>query len=128
MRYVLLFLIVMPALEIAVLLLSGRTIGVWTTVMLIISTGIIGTYLAKQQGLEVLRKVQEQMKYGQIPGDALIDGMCVLVGGTMLISPGFVTDLFGLILLLPPSRKIIKPIILRLIRNMINKGNIKIIR
>jgi UPF0716 protein FxsA len=128
MKYLLLFLIAMPAAEIAVLLLSGNTIGVWPTVLLIILTGIIGAYLAKQQGLETLRKAQEQMRYGQLPGDALLDGICILIGGTFLLTPGFVSDIIGLLLLLPPTRKIIKPLLLRMIRNMIDKKKITIIR
>ncbi|CAH0346231.1 FxsA family protein [Bacillus sp. CECT 9360] len=128
MKYFFLLIIAMPALEIAVLLLSGQTIGVWPTILLIILTGVIGTYLAKQQGLETIKKAQEQMRYGQLPGDALLDGICVLVGGTLLLTPGFVSDLLGLILLLPPTRKVIKPLILKMIKNMIDKKKITIIR
>ncbi|WP_409302130.1 FxsA family protein [Peribacillus sp. SCS-155] len=128
MRYMLLFLIVIPAIEIAVLIQSGRIIGAFPTVLMIIATGIIGAYLAKQQGLEVIRKAQEQMRYGQLPGDALLDGVCILIGGTLLLSPGFVTDLIGLVLLLPPTRRFIKPLLLKLIRNMMNKGRFTIIR
>ncbi|RFU65980.1 FxsA family protein [Peribacillus glennii] len=128
MKYFLLILIALPTVEIAVLLFTGRTIGFWPTLALMISTGVIGAYLAKQQGLETLRKAQEQMRYGQVPGSALLDGICVLVGGTLLLTPGFVSDLFGLFLLLPPTRKIIKPLLLKLLRNMIDKGNITIIR
>ncbi|RFU67733.1 FxsA family protein [Bacillus sp. V59.32b] len=128
MKYFFLLIIAMPALEIAVLLLSGQTIGVWPTILLIILTGVIGTYLAKQQGLETIKKAQEQMRYGQLPGDALLDGICVLVGGTLLLTPGFISDLLGLILLLPPTRKVIKPMILKMIKNMIDKRKITIIR
>lgn len=128
MKYFMLLLIALPAIEISVLLLTGKTIGFWPTLLLMISTGVIGAYLAKQQGLETLRKAQEQMRYGQVPGDALLDGICVLVGGTLLLTPGFVSDIMGLFLLLPPTRKIIKPILMKIIRNMIDKRNIKIIR
>lgn len=128
MRYFMLLLIALPAIEISVLLLTGKTIGFWPTLLLMISTGVIGAYLAKQQGYETLRKAQEQMRYGQVPGDALLDGICVLVGGTLLLTPGFVSDIMGLFLLLPPTRKIIKPILMKIIRNMIDKRNITIIR
>lgn len=128
MKYFFLLIIALPAVEIAVLLLSGQTIGVWPTILLIFLTGVIGSYLAKQQGLETIKKAQDQMSYGQLPGDALLDGICVLVGGTLLLTPGFVTDLIGLILLLPPTRKIIKPLMLKMIKNMIDKRKITIIR
>ncbi|WP_153123964.1 FxsA family protein [Peribacillus tepidiphilus] len=128
MRYLLLFLIIIPALEIGVLLYSGKTIGVIPTILLIIATGIAGAYLAKQQGLETIRKAQQQISYGKMPGDALIDGICILVGGCLLLTPGFITDLIGFILLLPPTRIVVKPFIKRMFRSMINKGNLTIIR
>lgn len=128
MRYLLLFLIIIPALEIGVLLYSGKTIGVIPTILLIIATGIAGAYLAKQQGLETIRKAQQQISYGKMPGDALIDGICILVGGCLLLIPGFITDLIGFILLLPPTRIVVKPFIKRMFRSMINKGNLTIIR
>ncbi|WP_374721300.1 FxsA family protein [Peribacillus tepidiphilus] len=128
MRYLLFFLIIIPALEIGVLLYSGKTIGVIPTILLIFATGIAGAYLAKQQGLETIRKAQQQISYGKMPGDALIDGICILVGGCLLLTPGFITDLIGFILLLPPTRIVVKPFITRMFRSMINKGNITIIR
>ncbi|WP_108671264.1 FxsA family protein [Peribacillus acanthi] len=128
MRYLLLFLIIIPAGEIAILLTAGKTIGVFPTILLIIATGITGAYLAKQQGLEVIRQAQRQMQYGQMPENTIIDGICILVGGVLLLTPGFITDSIGFILLLPPTRAMIRPFIIRTFRNMINKGNIKIIR
>jgi UPF0716 protein FxsA len=128
MKYLVLFLIALPTVEISVLLVSGKTIGVWPTLILIIATGLIGAYLAKQQGLETLRQAQEQMRYGRLPGNALLDGVCILIGGTFLLTPGFVSDLFGLVLLLPQTRKIIKPVLLKIIRKMIDKKKITIIR
>lgn len=120
--------IIVPALEIGVLVLSGNTIGFWPTVLMIILTGVIGAWLAKKQGMETLRKAQEQMQYGRLPGDAIIDGLCIMAGGLLLLTPGFVTDLTGLFLLLPPTRKLFKPILMRLFRNWINRGRITIIR
>ena len=128
MKYLLLFLIIVPAAEIAILLTAGNTIGVLPTILLIIATGIAGSYLAKQQGLEVIRQAQRQMQYGQMPGNTIIDGICILVGGVLLLTPGFISDSMGFILLLPPTRTMIRPFIVRIFRSMIDKGNIKIIR
>jgi UPF0716 protein FxsA len=128
MRLLLILIIVIPALEIGVLLLSGKTIGVIPTVLLIILTGVVGAWLAKKQGIETFKKAQQQMQYGQIPGEAIIDGLCILVGGLFLFSPGFVTDLTGILLLFPKSRNLIKPVLLRIIRKMIDKNQITIIR
>ncbi|EAR64031.1 hypothetical protein B14911_07428 [Bacillus sp. NRRL B-14911] len=128
MRYILLLLIVIPAAEIGVLLLSGKVIGVWLTILLIICTGLLGAYLAKKQGLETIRRVQEQLGRGQLPGDAVLDGICILVGGTLLLTPGFITDITGFLLLLPPSRIFFKNILMKIFRSRIQRGNIKIIR
>lgn len=128
MRYLFLLIILIPAAEIGVLLLSGNTIGVWPTIALMILTGVIGAYLAKKEGLATIRKVQEQLSYGQIPGDALLDGICILVGGTLLLTPGFLSDITGFFMLFPPTRKVCKVFITRYFRKRINRGNIKIIK
>jgi len=128
MRYLFLLIIVIPALDIGVLLFSGKTIGVWPTIALIILTGVIGAYLAKREGLQTIRRVQEQLSYGQLPGDALLDGICILIGGTLLLTPGFMTDVSGFFFLFPPTRKPIKILIIKMWQRKINKGNIKIIK
>lgn len=128
MRLLMLLIIIIPAIEIGVLILSGRTIGAIATVFLIILTGVIGAWLAKQQGVETLRNAQQQMQYGQVPGVAIIDGLCILVGGLLLLTPGFITDTVGFLLLIPISRNKIKPFILTMIKKMIDKNQITIIR
>ncbi|WP_066315434.1 FxsA family protein [Bacillus sp. FJAT-29814] len=127
MRLFFILIVVVPAAEIGILLLSGKTIGFWPTLSLIILTGVLGTYLAKREGLQTIRRVQEQMAMGQIPGQALLDGICILVGGTLLLAPGFITDITGFLMLFPPTRKFFKLLIANFIRKRIQKGNIKII-
>jgi len=128
MRYILLLLIIVPALEIGLLVLSGQAFGLIPTVLLIITTGILGAYLAKKQGMETLRKAQQDMQSGQLPGDAIIDGLCILVGGVVLLTPGFITDAIGFLLLLPPTRKMFKPFIYKLFKRWSNNGNVIIYR
>ncbi|WP_449537225.1 FxsA family protein [Ferdinandcohnia sp. Marseille-Q9671] len=128
MRYLLALIIIVPALEISVLILSGKTLGVPITFLLIILTGVIGAWLAKKEGLETLRRAQEQMNYGQAPGESILDGICILVGGILLLSPGYITDLIGFLLLLPVTRKFFKPIIGNWIRRMVEKGQYTVIR
>lgn len=128
MRYLILLLIIVPAAEIAFLLLSGRTIGIFPTILLIILTGILGSYLAKKQGLETIRKAQEQLQFGRMPGEEILDGICIIIGGTLLLSPGFLTDVFGLFLLLPPTRVYSKKLLTKLLRNWMNNGRITIIK
>jgi len=128
MRYLFLFIVIVPAAEIAMLLLSGKTIGIWPTILVILATGIIGAYLAKREGLQTLQKAQDQMRLGQIPGSAVLDGICILIGGILLLTPGFITDITGFLLLFPPTRKGFKLFMMNFIRKRIQHGNIKIIR
>ena len=128
MRILLALIIIVPALEISVLIFSGKTLGIPITLLLIILTGVIGAWLAKKQGLETLSRAQQQMNYGQVPGDAILDGICILIGAVLLLSPGYITDLTGFILLIPAIRNIIKPIIVNWIRRRIDSGNFTVIR
>jgi UPF0716 protein FxsA len=127
LRYLFLLIIIVPAAEIGFLLISGQIIGVWPTVLLIILTGIIGSYLAKKEGLATFYQLQRQLQTGQLPGDALLDGVCILVGGTLLLTPGFLSDILGFLLLFPTTRIFFKKIMNRWIQNRIRKGNMKII-
>lgn len=127
MRLLLLLIIIVPAAEIGVLLASGQIIGFWPTVILIILTGVLGSYLAKKQGLATFYQLQRQLQTGQLPGDALLDGVCILVGGTFLLTPGFLSDLLGLFLLLPATRVFFKKLIKNWIQTKIRNGNMRII-
>jgi UPF0716 protein FxsA len=122
-RIILLIMIVVPALEIGLFILSGKLIGITWTILLIISTGILGAWLAKKQGLNTLQLAQVQMQNGQVPGEAILDGLCILVGGLLLLTPGFITDTTGLLLLFPISRGIAKIWLRKLFTNWLNKGN-----
>ncbi|MGM0903396.1 MAG: FxsA family protein [Bacillota bacterium] len=128
MRYLFLAIVLVPAIEIALLLLAGQTIGIFPTFALILLTGIVGAYLAKQQGLATIRDVQDRFQRGTMPGDALLDGVCILVGGTLLLTPGFVTDLIGFLLLVPASRKYFKIWLMKFFKNRMDRGTITIIR
>lgn len=127
-RILLLFIIIVPALEIALLLLSGRTLGLIPTVLLIISTGILGAWLARKEGAETIQKVNRQMQSGQMPGDAILDGLCILVGGVVLLTPGFITDATGFLLLIPATRKPFKRWIKKFLERRMNNGQFMFIR
>ncbi|SIQ14567.1 UPF0716 protein FxsA [Peribacillus simplex] len=128
MKYFLMFIIAMPVVEIIVLLLSGNLIGFWPTLFLIVATGLIGAYLAKRQGMETWKKAQEQIRYGMMPGNEIIDGICIFIGAALLLSPGLISDIMGLILVFPPTRNLLKPIVIRFIMNRMNKGKVTIIQ
>ena len=99
----LVFLIV-PFLELFVLLQIGQTIGALPTVALLIVVSVIGGWLVKREGIAVFRRAQQQLHNGQVPSTELIDGVLILFAGALLISPGFLTDVVGVVLLLPPVR------------------------
>ncbi|MCA0992445.1 membrane protein FxsA [Bacillus hwajinpoensis] len=127
-RILLLFIIIVPALEIALLLLSGRTLGLIPTVLLIIGTGILGAWLARKEGAETIQKVNRQMQTGQMPGEAILDGLCILVGGVVLLTPGFITDAVGFLLLIPATRKPFKRWIKKFLERRMNNGQFMFIR
>lgn len=112
-RLILLFTLI-PFIELVLLLQVhhaiasawGAAIGMLVTLGTIVITGIAGAALARQQGLNVLRQVQSQMQRAQVPGLALADGLLVLIGAALLLTPGFLTDIFGFSLLIPGSRAI----------------------
>ncbi|MBM4762535.1 FxsA family protein [Bacillus sp. B15-48] len=128
MRYLFLAIIIVPAVEIAILLWFGQLIGVLPTFLFILLTGLIGAYLAKQQGIVTIRKVQDNMERGIMPGDALLDGVCILIGGTLLLTPGFVTDIIGFLLLIPATRKHMKNWLAQFFRKRMDRRTITIIR
>ncbi|WP_010678396.1 FxsA family protein [Bacillus timonensis] len=128
MRVLLALIIIVPALEISVLIFSGKTLGIPITLLLIILTGVIGAWLAKKQGLETLRRAQQQMNYGQVPSEAIMDGICILIGAILLLTPGYLSDLTGFLLLFPKPRNYIKPILVNWIRRRMDRGNFTVIR
>lgn len=102
-RLLLLFIFV-PILEIYLLITVGSVIGVLPTVMLVIITAIVGAYLLRTQGLVTLQKLQHALNEGQSPTQTLLEGILLLIGGVLLLTPGFFTDALGFICLLPVSR------------------------
>ncbi|WP_226583661.1 FxsA family protein [Halobacillus litoralis] len=125
-RWLLLFILIVPALEIGLLIWAGNWFGPWWVILLIISTGVLGAWLAKQQGLETINNVQRSVQQGQMPQTALLDGACILVGGAVLLTPGFITDAIGFILLLPATRAPVKRLLERGIQKAMKKGTVTI--
>jgi UPF0716 protein FxsA len=103
----------MPILELAVLLQVGGAIGVLNTVALLVLMGAVGSWLVKREGLGVLRRVQRAVGEGRAPGNELLDGFFVLLGGALMIAPGFVSDVLGISLMLPPVRAVLRPVVRR---------------
>jgi UPF0716 protein FxsA len=96
--------IVVPLVEIYVLVQVGQVIGAWWTVGLLVLDSILGTWLIRREGSRAWRALQTTIQSGRTPGRELADGALILVGGTMMLAPGFVTDAFGILLILPVTR------------------------
>ena len=82
----------------------GKYIGLWNTILIIIATGIIGAILVKSQGLSTLKKGLEEIQSNKIPIQSMIQGIAIIIAGAFLLTPGFLTDTLGAILLIPPFR------------------------
>ncbi len=97
--------IVVPIIEIAVLMQVGSLIGAWPTVAIVIVTAWLGAKNVKAQGLATVQNLQNKMAQGEMPSEEIVAGLLLLVAGVLLVTPGFVTDAFGLSLLIPQVRK-----------------------
>lgn len=102
-----LLFVIMPILEIAVLIHVGEIIGGWNTVALVILSALIGAHLVRREGLSTLAKAQAKMQSGQVPAAEIGAGLMLLVAGILLVTPGFITDIFGLLLTLPVTRNML---------------------
>ncbi|OQW94630.1 MAG: hypothetical protein BWK79_05245 [Beggiatoa sp. IS2] len=102
--YLFLLLIIIPFVEIYLFITVGQWIGVVPTLLIVFFTAIIGAYLLHTQGLATINKAQTMLQQGQIPTEPLLEGLFLLVGGVLLLTPGFFTDTLGLICLIPYSR------------------------
>lgn len=125
MGFFLLLFLVVPFVELALLLEVGGRLGAVPTLALIFGTGFAGAWLARHQGLQVLRAIQTDLDAGRLPGDALFDGILVLVAAAFLVAPGILTDTAGLLCLAPGSRAVIKRLLARWLERRMQSGTIR---
>jgi UPF0716 protein FxsA len=97
-----------PFAEIYVLLQVGHAVGVVNTLALLILISVVGAWLAKREGLGVLRRMQRSIDSGRVPGTELVDGFLILMAGALMLTPGFLTDILAVLLLLPPVRAVVR--------------------
>lgn len=100
-----------PVAEIYILIKIGTVIGALNTVILVIVTALVGAFLAKLQGLETMLRMRSNLRQGIIPAEELLDAFLIMVAGIVLLTPGFLTDIAGLLLLLPQSRRWFKRVL-----------------
>lgn len=96
--------ILLPILEIYVIIQVGQVIGPWWTILLLVADSIFGTWLIKHEGGRAWRALRTALDDGRMPASELADGALILIGGTLMLAPGFVTDAFGILLILPFTR------------------------
>ncbi len=113
----LMLFVVVPLVELQLLFyVSHEWLGPMGTILLVVMTGMLGASMARQQGVGILRQIKEAVESGRIPGDELIHGAAILVGGVVLVTPGILTDSVGFALLFPPTRLLVVAWIRRRIR------------
>ncbi|HWM55144.1 MAG TPA: FxsA family protein [Solirubrobacterales bacterium] len=105
--------IVVPIVELYVIIQVGQAIGVVPTLALLVADALLGSLLLRQQGRGAWRRFNAALAEHRFPGREVADGLMIAVGGTLLLTPGFVTDIFGLALLIPPSRAVLRGLLRR---------------
>src|ERR1700710_212215 len=105
--------VVVPILEIYVIIQVGQAIGAWWTIALLIADSIVGSLLMRSQGRAAWRRFQLALAEGRMPAREVVDGVLVIFGGAFLLTPGFCSDVVGVLLLLPPTRAVIRRTIVR---------------
>src|SRR5919112_88345 len=109
---VLLFIVV-PIAELAVIIQVGQEIGVLWTVAILVADSILGSLLMRSQGRAAWRRFNDATRAGRVPAREVLDGALVIFGGALLLTPGFITDILGLVLLIPPTRAVVRGLLAR---------------
>ena len=109
---VLLFVLV-PIAELAVIIQVGEAIGIWWTIALLVGDSVLGSALMRSQGRAAWRRFNAATAEGRIPARETLDGVLVIFGGALLLTPGFISDVLGMILLVPPSRALVRKLLVR---------------
>ncbi len=114
MRLLLIVLfIVVPIAELALIIQVGQWIGFWWTLALLIADSVLGSMLMRSQGRAVWRRFNGAIAEGRAPAREVLDGVLIIFGGALLLTPGFITDIFGLLFLIPPTRVLVRRLLVR---------------
>jgi UPF0716 protein FxsA len=108
-----LLFIVVPIAELAVIIRVGEWIGLWPTVAILIADSLLGSFLMRSQGRIAWRRFNLAVQEGRPPAREVADGALIIFGGALLLTPGFLTDLLGIALLLPPTRALVRRVVMR---------------
>lgn len=124
-RLLVLFLLT-PVVELGLLIQIDKFIGFGPTLAVIVVTGVVGSFLARREGLTTWRRVNERLRSGELPGKELADGMIILVAGALLVTPGVLTDVVGFLGLFPPSRSLIRGWLMRRFQSKLQEGSMQV--
>jgi UPF0716 protein FxsA len=105
--------IAVPIAELAVIIQVGQLLGLWWTIALLVADSVLGSMLMRSQGRAAWRRFTAAAQAGRAPAREVADGVLIIFGGALLLTPGFITDVFGLLFLLPPTRALIRRLLLR---------------
>jgi UPF0716 protein FxsA len=111
--------IVVPLVEIYVLIQVGQVIGAWWTILLLVADSVLGSWLIKREGGRAWRALRTALDSGRMPARELADGALILIGGTLMLTPGFVTDAFGILLILPFTRPFFRGLLTQVVTRRI---------
>jgi UPF0716 protein FxsA len=111
--FLIVLFIVVPIAELYVIIQVGEAIGLWPTLALLLADALLGSFLLKHQGRGAWRRFNEALAQRRFPGKEVVDGLLIVVGGTLLLAPGFLTDIVGLLLLIPPTRAVVRGLLRR---------------
>jgi UPF0716 protein FxsA len=108
----LLFLVV-PIAELAVIVAVAHSIGLGNTILALVLMSVAGAWLAKREGVGVVRRLQESVNQGRVPTTEVVDGALILLAGALMLAPGFLTDALAIVLLVPPTRAVVRAVVVR---------------
>ena len=114
--------IVVPVVEIYLIVQVGQAIGAWWTILLLVGAGFAGSYLLKHEGGRAWRALREALADGRMPAKELADGVLILIGGTLLLTPGFMSDIVGAFVILPFTRPLARRVLARVITRKLSDG------
>lgn len=118
--------ILIPVIELIIIVRIGYDFGFWPALGLIVVPGIVGAAMAHSQGTIILLDIKREIFAGRLPGNKIVDGMLLFLGGVLLITPGIITDILGLTVLFPGTRKYYRHLVVHKLWNLMTRGSLKI--
>ncbi len=128
MQKIILTIVMFMFAEIATFILVGKGIGIFGTLLLIVATSVLGIFVVKNKGLKSVQSIKKSISQGQPPGVAMIEAFMIFIGGVLLILPGFLTDIMGLLMLTSFTRNLFKPAIFLWIRKKLKNSQMIIVQ